>query len=435
MPGHAVVVTKLGASDRTMSGRPTHVNESFIHRRMRARDPREQHRVSSALEKLFDLMLVVALSAVSGQFATALATTDDDHVGDVISMFIMMFFSVWNAWLPFVWFSSTYDVDDILYRVGTLGQMIGILLVADGIEHNMAGILTGYIVLRVFYTVFFRFRAAYQDVPHRTSNLKYGIASCVTTVGWVCQQQFATTPLSMLLCFVVLATCDLFSGVAVELTNAVKTPFHPHHISDRYAEFTIILFGEALLSLSHGLVLMSSTAFDVDAISVAVAAMTLLFLLWWLYFLIPFGKLMHDRPETTFGVGYGHFVLHLALAALAAGLNLAALTAHPTTSTNRHLTSTTTTTTGRSKPTAAWLVAVSIAIYLVSLPLVAALPRVIVARYAVVASSILGLAALLASSSLTMGSLLWLYNVPLLIHVATAVYHTRQKPAVVAAVN
>ncbi len=51
----------------------------------------------------------------------------------------------------------------------------------------------------------------------------------------------------------------------------------------------------------------------------------LTFGLWWSYFILPAGDLLHRHRERNFGWGYGHIPLFAALAAIGAGLHVAAL--------------------------------------------------------------------------------------------------------------
>src|SRR5689334_1774298 len=96
---------------------------------MRPRDPAERHRVATPLELLFDLTFVVAVARLSSVFAHAVAA---DHLEDVVG-YLMVFFAIWWAWMNFTWFASAYDCDDAAYRVLTLLQMAGVLILAAGV--------------------------------------------------------------------------------------------------------------------------------------------------------------------------------------------------------------------------------------------------------------------------------------------------------------
>lgn len=88
--------------------------------RMSARAIDEPHRVSSQLELLFDLTFVVAVAAVTAQFAHDIA--EGRGLAGLVP-FLQVFFAIWWAWMNFTWFASSYDTDDVAYRVLTMVQM------------------------------------------------------------------------------------------------------------------------------------------------------------------------------------------------------------------------------------------------------------------------------------------------------------------------
>ena len=96
----------------------------------RPRPVDEEHRVATPLELLFDLTFVVAVAQVAAELAHGIA---EDHVGDGLLGYLMVFFAIWWAWMNFTWFASAYDTDDVPYRLLTLVQMAGVLVLAAGI--------------------------------------------------------------------------------------------------------------------------------------------------------------------------------------------------------------------------------------------------------------------------------------------------------------
>ncbi|KAF0713947.1 Aste57867_4142 [Aphanomyces stellatus] len=414
-----------------------------IHKPMRHRDPKEIHRVSSALEKLFDLTLVVALSAVSRQFAANLmaGTTAEVVVTNTI-VFVMSFFTIWNTWFPFVWFATTYDVDDVCFRLATLGEMVGVLMISDGIAHDPTEIVDGYILLRFCHSFLLRFRAAYQDPDRREVNLKHGALSALVMLCWYFQQTYAKSIVAQASSFAFLAICDLAAPYIAQRTSKTKTKYHAHHVTDRYSEFTIMVFGESILSLSHATVMKSDGVFNLEAVSTCVASLVLLFALWWVYFLVPYGQILHDNPSLTYVVGYGHFFVHAPLAAFATGIYMAGLaTRHPMAATEaneRRLSDSSATTTSMDTMSlTAFTIATSVTVYLVVIPLMLNLPRTILARNSLAGLVMLLLAAFVAPH-VSVSTLMWLFCLPVtltLVHILVS-HRNKQKyqmPAAVAA--
>src|SRR5918993_800512 len=113
---------------------------SLSHRttRMTGRDPEERHRSSTPLELLFDLTFVVAFSQISSQAAHYL---EEGDVGTAIGGFALSTFAVSWAWINYSWLASAYDNDDIFFRIATLVEMLGVLILALGVPpvfHSLA---------------------------------------------------------------------------------------------------------------------------------------------------------------------------------------------------------------------------------------------------------------------------------------------------------
>ena len=103
------------------------------------------------------------------------------------------------------------------------------------------------------------------------------------------------------------------------------TPWHPHHIAERYSLFYIIVLGETVLSTTVA-IQQALTAHELHAglISVIAGGVLIVFSLWWLYFSRNDGEALarvHDRyNRDTYLWGYGHYVLFASGAAIGAGL-------------------------------------------------------------------------------------------------------------------
>ncbi|KDO31198.1 hypothetical protein SPRG_03816 [Saprolegnia parasitica CBS 223.65] len=381
------------------------LHHSAFHKPMVGRDPKESNRKSTPLEKLFDLTLVVALSAVSNVFATSMQHGDNLFQNTIV--FVMLFFAVWNAWLPFTWFASMYDVDDALYRLATLGQMIGLLVVTDGIKHDKDEVIAGYVVLRVSLEGLLRGRAAWYDVQHRHLNLRSMVASCTVLVGWILLFQATLSEEMFEVWYFVLGVLDITLPSLVSRSKQVR--FHAHHVSERYAEFTIIIFGESLLSLSHATVLHGPHGFSYDALAILIGSTLLLFLLWWFYFFVPFGHEMEANPRASFRIGLGHFVVHCALAAFATGLYMIAHVANEHDVTASHSNGTAS---AMSTQTASLMVAIPIALFLFALALVAGLSWAAVARSVGVGAAEV-LIGIYVTPLVSLPALVFLYCVPM----------------------
>ena len=297
-----------------------------IRTRMVARDTDEAERVSSPLELLFDLTFVVAVAQVS----TALAHAVEEGRGaTAVLPFCMVFFAIWWAWINFSWFASAYDTDDVPYRLLTLLQMGGVLVLAAGVPSafstgNFFGITLGYFIMRIGLVAQWA-RAAREDPAGRRTATRYAIGITVVQVGWLLRLLLPTTPsaipYTVFLAFFVLAFFDVSVPFWAERTG--QTNWHPHHIAERYGLFTIILLGESIASLAGGIGLVISAGDLRGAlIAVGIASLVLVFALWWLYFLEPAGEGLEQRRSRSYVWGYAHYFVFVALAALGGGLDV-----------------------------------------------------------------------------------------------------------------
>ncbi|GAA3157674.1 hypothetical protein GCM10020001_097110 [Nonomuraea salmonea] len=266
---------------------------------MRARPIDEPHRVASPLELLFDLTFVVAVAAVTAQFAHAIV---EGHAAGGIAPFLQVFFAIWWAWMNFTWFASSYDTDDVGYRVLTMVQMAGVLVLAAGVpvaaEHADYGFVTlGYVIMRIGLVLLW-LRAASGDPARRRTALRYAAGISVVTVGWLYHSVLAPVSAELPL-FVVLALLEL--AVPLWAERERPTTWHPHHIAERYGLFTIILLGESVLAVSRG-VAAAMEAGEVGGrfVVVAVSGLVVLFALWWLYFLVEAGEGLSGRRDRSY---------------------------------------------------------------------------------------------------------------------------------------
>jgi low temperature requirement protein LtrA len=301
---------------------------------MCARPIDEPHRASSQLELLFDLTFVVAVAAVTAQFADSVA---DGRAGTGLVPFLQVFFAIWWAWMNFTWFASSYDTDDVAYRLLTLVQMAGVLVLAAGVpaaaEHSdYLGVAIGYIIMRLGLGAQW-LRAGIEYPAGRRTALRYAAGIAILQLGWIiwivlsatgAVPSFLRVPL-----FAGLVVLELSVPRWAERTG--PTNWHPHHIAERYGLFAIILLGESVLATSTGVRdALASADVSGSLVGVAAAGFVLLFALWWLYFLEPAGDGLAERRDRSYLWGYGHYGIFASLAALGSGLKIAvAQTAHP----------------------------------------------------------------------------------------------------------
>jgi low temperature requirement protein LtrA len=298
---------------------------------MGGRDPHEQHRTATPLELLFDLTFVVAFGIAANELAHALA---EGHVGAGITGFVFATFAISWAWINFTWFASAYDTDDWLFRLATMVQMFGVLVLALGLPEMFASVdegdvvdnrvmVAGYVVMRVAL-VFQWLRAARQDPARRRACFTYATAISLAQVGWIALLIAETSVLVTLLWAAVLVLVEL-AGPVIADRGRGGTPWHPHHVAERYGLLVIIALGEALLGTTVAVsAIIEGPGWSTDVVVLGLAGTAMTFGMWWVYFVLPSGELLARHRERSWGWGYGHIVLFGALVAVGAGLHAAA---------------------------------------------------------------------------------------------------------------
>ncbi|TWV48843.1 low temperature requirement protein A [Streptomyces misionensis] len=288
---------------------------------MRARDPGEEHRVATSLELLFDLCFAVAVSQASAGLRAAVG---EGHGTAGVVHFGIVFFSVWWAWMNLTWFASAYDPDDVPYRLTVFAQITGSLILAAGVRRAFDGddlsvITLGYVVMRGALAGLW-LRAARADPRRRRTALRFAAGVVVCQIGWVglllLPQAIRPAGIAVL---VVGEVC-----VPVWAQAAGTTPWHPRHIAERYASFTLIVLGESVASATAAV----RTAFDEHRgtwplCAVAAGGLLTVFAMWWLYFARPAHTLLattHRGPGRRFRWAYGHYLIFASAAAVGAGL-------------------------------------------------------------------------------------------------------------------
>ncbi|MFB6721895.1 low temperature requirement protein A [Kribbella sp. NPDC056345] len=286
---------------------------------MRPRDPQEPGRTASTLELFFDLVFVVAVSVAAAQLHHALS---EDHIAHGVLSFVIVFFAIWWAWMNFTWFATSFATDDWLYRVLTIFQMGGVLVLAAGIERvfdneDFRVVVVGYVVMRVSMIAQW-LRASTSAPETRRLALTYAGGIAVVQVLWIA---LTFLPHEMtLIGWLILAIAEISVPVVAERRGDQTTPRHPHHITERYGLFTLILLGESLLASANAII----EAVHEDEglpplITISVLTLLVTAAMWWIYFWPP-----HHNAITSFRsslrYGYVHFFVFAAAGAFSAGV-------------------------------------------------------------------------------------------------------------------
>jgi len=287
---------------------------------MRPRDPAEPFRSASSLELFFDLVFVVAVS-LSSQSLWRLEAGDE--LGAGVLAYLMVFFAIWWAWMNFTWFATSFDTDDWLYRVTTIVQMGGALVLAAGtgnaMEHQDWTLVTvGYAIMRLpMVAQWLRAAASHPDL--RATALRYAGAIAAVQLLWLLRL-LLPAPLA-LPSFFLLVLAEV--SVPIWAERRRHTPWNPHHIADRYGCFTLVVLGESVLASVNAIVegFHGSEQHGQLAV-VSIAALVTAAGLWWVYFSREQDfHIVSLRSSLVFG--YSHYLIFAAAGSFSAGVEVA----------------------------------------------------------------------------------------------------------------
>ena len=298
---------------------------------MVGRDPNEAHRVATPLELLFDLTFATCFSLAASQYAHVLA---EGRYAAALLGFGFATFAICWAWSNFSWFSSAYDTDDWIFRIVTMVQMTGVLVLATGLPRMFASLergerldnsimVLGYVIMRVALVAQW-LRASRQDPVRRRACLIYASVISIAQVGWVLQVVLHLSGAGAIALGVCLALLEFSTPVVLE-RNGGTIPWHAHHIVERHSLFALIALGEGIVGTVAALSAIAETrGWTLKTALVGVTGTALTFAMWWIYYLIPSRDILHRYRSRALVWGFVQLLIVTSIVATGAGLHFVA---------------------------------------------------------------------------------------------------------------
>jgi low temperature requirement protein LtrA len=270
------------------------------------------------LELFFDLVFVAAIAQVASPLREAYST-------EGLLRFGILFVLLWWAWIGHAVFSTRFDTDDSVQRGLTLLQMFGVIIMAanagDALDsRSSAGFAAAYAVQR-FVLVFQYYRA--RHLPE---------ARGLTT--WYLAGHGCAAALWLISALVPAPERYWIWGVAFVLDlgtpwlavdHSVAVPPDAHHLPERFGLFTLILLGECVVAVMHGVE--HQEHWSAPAASSAITALGIVFLVWWWYF--DAARATAPRPVRSradalrlHAWSYAHLPLYIGIVVAFAGIQL-----------------------------------------------------------------------------------------------------------------
>jgi len=268
------------------------------------------------LELFFDLIFVAAVAQVASPLHS-----DYSLVG--LIRFTPLFGLIWWAWTGHTVFSTRFDSDDGVQRTLTLVQMFAVAAMAanakDALDtRSSAGFAAAYAMVRFLLVVqYFRARHVPEARPLTTRYLAgHGSAA----VLWLLS---ALVPAPERFWIWAVAFAIDLGTPWLAVPHSVSVPPDAAHLPERFGLFTLILLGESVVGVMHGME--SQEDWPPAAAASAFLGMGIAFLLWWWYFDGASGaseQPVHSKRDAVrFHVwSYAHFPLYLGIVVAGVGV-------------------------------------------------------------------------------------------------------------------
>ena len=265
---------------------------------------------ASWIELFFDLVFVVVIEQLSHYLSSHLSLLG-------FLQFAALFVPCWWAWTLFTFYVDRYDTDDVPHRLLILSGMLAVVFLAvtvhDALGKDAVGFVLSYLAIRSI--VLLLYARSVRHVAVAWANLRLYLASYIpSTILW----------LSSL--FVADSTRYILWGLAMAIELAtpiigsrllVGTPAHPSHLPERFGLVTLIVLGEAIVSVA------TNTA-DIDwkliPLLTAIGGFVIAACLWWLYFSFLESVVKIRGIASVHLYNYGHFPILLSLTTVAVGV-------------------------------------------------------------------------------------------------------------------
>ena len=266
----------------------------------------------SWIELFFDLVFVAAVGQVGRPLAEASGP-------GVLLQYVFLLVLIWWAWHGYAAYATRFDPDARSARAFTLLQMVAVVFMAANAEDHLAsestaGFVAAYGAMRVLLAM------QYSRTP--TVDASRPLVRLMTRgllaggVAWILS---ALLPVPWR--YAGWGVAALADGALERAARrrVVLTPPHAHHLPERFGLFTLILLGEALVSIMRGI--QQQPVWSLPAVTAVALGLTVVGLVWWAYFDVACATA--PRPVVTMREArahanwtYAHLPLYLGVALL-----------------------------------------------------------------------------------------------------------------------
>ncbi|MEM9265823.1 MAG: low temperature requirement protein A [Cyanobacteria bacterium P01_F01_bin.13] len=286
----------------------------------------EQPRHATWLELFYDLVFVVAISQLAHKLSA------DVSAYGFLS-FAALFVPLWWVWIGTTFYANRFDSDDLVRRLLMGLQMLAVAALAVNVHHGLdesSGSFALAFVASRFLLVLEYLWAGWHIPKARGLTNRYALGFSLGGLLWLIS---VFVPLSFRFLLWAMGLAIDFVTPITASAMVKQLPPHPEHLPERFGLFTIIVLGEAIIAVVHGV---SEMHWGLASTLCAIAGFTIAFSLWWLYFENVSGSAL-ETSRTSGRVQilqlwlYIHLPLVIGLAATGIGVEKGILAAGETT--------------------------------------------------------------------------------------------------------
>ena len=281
----------------------------------------DEERSASRLELFFDLAFVLVVAEL------AIALREDVTPHGALR-FAGLFTLVWWSWVSATLYANRFDHDDVVYRLYKLAGMAAVIGMAasatEATADRFAVFVGCQLLLRL--VLLLQYRRAHRHVrAARPIARLYMLGTGAGALLWAVSL-LVPRPSGFALWAAAVLVEALMPLLATR--HSADVPLHVEHLPERFALFVILVLGESIAGIAHGL---HDADWAAPALPVAVLSFVVAAALWWSYFDLAGARakrlLNEAGGEKQVGSHdvyvFGQLPLTFALASVGAGIELA----------------------------------------------------------------------------------------------------------------
>ncbi len=278
----------------------------------------DDDRTASRLELFFDLAFVLVIAELANSLRKDVGVSD-------IALFAGMFTVVWWSWMSSTLYANRFDHDDVIYRINKLAGMCAVIgmaaSAAEATGKYATAFVLSYVALRV--VLLLQYGRAYRHVPEARDGIRlYLLGTGAGALLWAAS--LAVPEPARYAMWALGIVVDALIPLLVT-TARIQVPLHLEHLPERFSLFVILVLGESVAALAHGV---HDAKWASGAIVAGLLGFLLLAALWWSYFDLAGAaakQMLNEAGETGTTLAhdvyvYGQLPLCLALGAVGTGL-------------------------------------------------------------------------------------------------------------------